>query len=122
MKRKPAWQQHDLDGNVGYAAPRQLPEERKCNASKYISSGRAAALQDRSPRPLHVCGLRIVARELQSEVCFDGATQVEIAVVIERPTAMLCLMSAQVGGDFYLQRRIDFLQKVHHQDVFGGNR
>ena len=98
MKWKPARQQHDLDRNVRHAAPWQLPEQRKRNAREYIGAGGAAALQN------------------------DSAAQIEVATMVERPAAVLCLVSAQVNGDLDLQRCVDLRQKMHHQNVFGGNR
>jgi hypothetical protein len=42
--------------------------------------------------------------------------------VVKRPAAALELLRAQVAGELRLQNRIDLVQVMHHQDVFGGNR
>jgi len=35
---------------------------------------------------------------------------------------MFGLMRTQIGGNTVLQTLVDLVQKMHHQDVFGGNR
>lgn len=46
----------------------------------------------------------MIAGELQRVVDFDGATAFGAAAVIKRPTAVLALVLAQVGGELTLQR------------------
>ena len=62
---------------------------------------------------------RTVTGKLQRIVGFYRATDLGISAVVERPTAVLALMSAQVGGEFTLERRVDLVHIVHHQDVLG---
>jgi hypothetical protein len=65
--------------------------------------------------------LRARTGELQGVVRLDGATDVELATVVQRPATVLGLVSAQIHCDLCFQRRIDFVEVVHHHDVFGRN-
>ena len=121
MERKPARQEHDLDRNIGHAAPRNLPEQRECDAREHVAASRAAALQNRRTRAHHVGGLGAVAGELQGKVGLDAAAHVEVAAVVQRPAAMLGLTSAQISRELWLQRSVNLVQEVRHQDVLGGN-
>ena len=73
MEREPARQQHDFDGNVGHAAPWQLPKQRKRNARKDVGSRGAAFLQNRGAGALHVGSVWTVAGKLQGVIRFYGA-------------------------------------------------
>ena len=66
--------------------------------------------------------LHIVAREFQRVVRLDRAAQIQFAVVVQRPAAVLGLPRTQVIGDLGLQRRVDLIQEVHHHDVLRGDR
>ena len=121
MERKPARQEHDLDRHIGHGAPRNLPEQRECDAREHVAAGRAAALQNCRTRPHHVGSLGAVARELQGKVGLDGAAHVEVAAVVQRPAAMLGLTSAQISRELRFQRSVNLLQEVRHQDILGGN-
>jgi hypothetical protein len=70
----------------------------------------------------HMRRLRVVAGEFQCVVRLDGAAQVQLAVVIQRPAAVLGLARTQVIGDLQLQRRVDLVEEVHHHDVLRRNR
>ena len=63
-----------------------------------------------------------VTRELERHVSLDAAAHIKRTVVIERPAVMLGLMFAQIRRDASLQRLIDLVQEMHHQDVFSRDR
>src|SRR5271168_427606 len=104
-----------------YGAPRQLPEQCQRNARENVGPRGAAKLQYGGARPLHVRREDVIAGELQSVVRLDGAAQINVAAVIERPAAVLRLPRTQVVGDLRLERGVDLVQKVHHHDVLGGD-
>src|SRR5216683_1696986 len=106
MKWEPSRQQHDFDGNVGHAAPRQLREQRKRDPRKHIDRGGTAALQYRRARSYHVRRVGTISRELQCIVGLDRATDIEIAALIERPAAVLGLRGAQMSAELRLQRSV----------------
>jgi hypothetical protein len=78
--------------------------------------------EDRVPRPSHAFGVRRVAGELEREIRLDGATHVEGAARIQRPSAVVELAGANIGCELALDLRIDLIQEMHHQDVFARNR
>ena len=122
MERKPSRQQHDFDGNIGHAAPRDLREQCQRNPGEHIDPGGAALPQDCRARPRHVRRVRAVAGQLQRVVGLDRATQIEVAAMIERPAAVLGLSGAQVAAELCLERGVDLVQEVHHHDVLGRDR
>ena len=67
-------QQHDLDGDVGHAAPGHLAEQRQRDAREHVGARRAAALENRGARAHHVRRIGLVARELQRVVGLDACS------------------------------------------------
>src|SRR6185295_18226606 len=93
----------------------------QCNPGKYVGPRRAAEPENLLPSSSHVWLLRIVAGEFQGIVNFYRTTDFRGPAVIERPTAVASLVSAQIRSEFALEFVIDLAQVVHHQDIFGGN-
>ena len=122
MERKPFRQQHDFDRNEGHSSPRQLPEERQRDAREHIGSSGAAAFEYRRAGAGHVRRLRIISGQFQCVVGLDRAAHVEVATVVQGPSAVNGLMTAQIRGKLVLQRSVDLVQEVHHHDVLGRNR
>ena len=65
--------------------------------------------------------VRIVAGEFQRIIDFNGTTDFGGAAVIQRPTAVVALATAQIRSEFAFEFVIDLAQVVHHQDIFGWN-
>ena len=78
-------------------------------------------LQNRLPGALHVRRVGTVAGELERVVGLDAAADVESTAVVERPAAVLRLMRAQIARQLRLQRRVDLIEEMHHQDELGRN-
>ena len=67
---------------------------------------------DRITRQHHVRRVDVVADHLQAEVGLDAGRDVEGAVVVERPAAVLALDAAQVDADLALQLQVLGLAEV----------
>ena len=102
--------------------PRDLAKERQAETSENVGPCGAAVIQDGLARTLHMGGVDVVADQLQSVVGLDRRADVEVALVIERPTAMLALAIAQIGADLVLKLLVDFIEVVFEQDIFRRNR
>ena len=121
VDRRPARKQHEFHRHERRAAPRDLAEGRQQDAREHVRLRRAAARQDGFARPDHMRRIRRIARRLQREVGFDAAGDIEIAAEVEVPCAMAVepLHRAQVLRHAGLQRGVDLVDEVHHQDVLG---
>ncbi len=122
VKREPARHQHDLDRDVRHPAPRNLTEQSERDPREYVGPRRSAALQNGGACPGHVWRVGAVADQFQGEVRLDGAADVQIAAVIQRPAAMIRLSCTQIGGELCLEGRIGLPEVMQHHDVLSGDR
>src|SRR6185437_10059877 len=81
----------------------------------------AAAGEDRLAGALHMWRVGIVTDQLQRVIGFDRTAQVELAAEVKRPAAVPALSLSQVDRELALELRLDLIQEMHHQDVFGRN-
>src|SRR6185437_9076359 len=121
VEGKPLRHQHDLDGDVGYRPPGNLAEESERDPREDVRTRSAAAREDRLAGAPHVRCVRIVPGELQRIVGLDRAADIELPSMIEGPAAVGRLLLAQIDSELALESRVDLIQIMHHQDVFGGN-
>ena len=119
VEREPTRQQHDLNRHHRHRAPGDLAEQRERDPGEHVAAGGAAMRQNCLARAPHVRRLRIVADQLQGIVGLDAGAEIEIAAGIERPAAVVGLAGAQVNPDLPLERRVDLVEEMLEQDVFG---
>ncbi len=104
VEGKPPRHQHDLDGDVGHRPPGNLAEERERDPREDVDARGAAARQDRLAGPPHVRRVRVVTGQLQRVVGLDGAAEIELAAMVERPAAVSGLVLAQIDRELALER------------------
>ncbi len=120
MERKPARQQRDLDRHFRHALPAQDAEQRQQRAREHVAVHGAAARKDRLAGAAHVRRGGGIADRLQREIGFDAGAHIEVAVVEQRPAAVLALDAAQIDGDLGFEGGIDRLAaEMPQQHVFG---
>src|SRR6185437_4244249 len=107
MKRKPAWQEHDFDRHFRNASPTYDAVERQQHPREHIAMNGTAARQNCVARTGHVRGTGRIADHLKREIGFHTRAHVEVALMIETPSAMGTLDPAQIAGDLLFEDRVD---------------
>ena len=110
---------HDLDRHGGGGAPGDRAEEGELDAGEDVAALGPAGGQDGVAGADHVRRGRVVADGFQREVGLDAGGDVEGAVVEQRPAAVVALDAAEIDADLGLEHRVDAVEVVFQQDVFG---
>jgi hypothetical protein len=121
VEREPFRQADQLHRHHRHRAPRHVAVERKLGAGEHVGALGAAGGQNGLAGAAHVRRARVVADHLQREIRLNAGGKVERAVVKQRPAAVRALDGAQVGADLLLQLRLDTVEEVLQQHVFGRN-
>ena len=122
VERKPQRQVHDFQRHHRHRPPRYLPKQRQLGAGEHVRPLRPASRQDRLARAAHMRRIRIIPDRLQREIRLHARRDIERPVMEQRPAAMRALNPAKIDPDRGLQIRVDPVQKMLEQHVFGRNR
>ena len=110
-------------GIAGTARHGMNPNSASISLVKTLARAAPPRARIASPRPRHVRGIDGIADHLEREIGLHARAHVELAVVEQRPAAVLrALRPPQIDGDLAFQLGIDRLAEImSQQDVFGGN-
>src|SRR5262249_35231829 len=79
----------------------------------------AAELEDLRSRPRHVRRVRVIAHELQHEICLYGGGDLSGPALVDRPATAGKLLAAEVLGRLAAPRLVRAAEEVQRQHVFG---
>ncbi len=121
IDREPARRDHQLGGHHRHGMPGHLAEEGELDAGEDVAPLRPAEREDGLAGAAHMGGVGRIADRLQGEIGLHARREIGLAVVKERPAAVLALDLAQIDADLGLEPRVDAVEIVLEQHVFGGN-
>src|SRR6516162_1665756 len=122
MKRRPAGQQHDFDRHDRDRPPRYLTKQCQGDAGEHVAALGPASRQYSRTGARHMRRVDRVASRLECEIGFDRAADIEIPAMKQRPPAVRSLRRAEIPRDTSLELRLDAVEVVLQQYIFGGYR
>ena len=122
MEREPLRQQHHFNRDHRHAAPGNLFEDGQHNAGEHIRLGRPAPLKHPVARLDHVRRVDVITDQLERPIGLDGGGDVAVAIVEQRPAAVVILDAAQIVADLGFLGGVDLVQIMAQEHIFGRDR